>query len=51
MNKYKTYTADDEESNCNACDNLNRGDDFCEGCCGPEHGWAGYRRTEVARYD
>ena len=43
---YLTMDADLEEPNCNRCDHSHRNDDeFCEKC-GPEWGWAGYRRTE-----
>lgn len=44
--RYETYTADEEEPKCNRCDYLGGGFE-CEKLCGPEHGWWGYRRTEV----
>ena len=46
--KYIEYTADDEMPNCGQCDHFF--DDFnCERCCGAEHGWWGYCRTEWIR--
>lgn len=44
---YIEYTADDEMPNCGRCDNV-CGEYFkCEEWCGAEHGWFGYRRTDV----
>ena len=41
--KYIIFTADDEMPDCMACD-------LCDSCngkyCGPEYGWAKYKRTE-----
>ena len=42
------YTADHEEPVCHNCDNAST-DCKCENFCGPEHGWAGYRRTEYLK--
>lgn len=43
--KYIIFTADDEMPDCMACD-------LCDSCngkyCGPEYGWAKYKRTESA---
>ena len=44
MGRRIIFTADDEMPDCLACD-------YCDDCdngkyCGPEYGWAGYRRTE-----
>ena len=44
MGRYIIFTADDEMPDCMECD---RCDDCDNGkYCGPEYGWAGYRRTE-----
>ena len=45
IGRYIVYTADDEMPDCMVCDQC------CDDCdngkhCGPEYGWAGYRRTE-----
>lgn len=42
----ETYTADDEEPKCGRCDYFSDGFDCC-GSCGAEHGWYGYKRTEL----
>ena len=40
------YTVQDEMPNCGVCDHIC--DSFnCVAWCGAEHGWWGYRRTEV----
>ena len=44
----REYTADHEEPVCCNCDNAST-DCKCENFCGPEHGWAGYRRTEYIK--
>ena len=38
------YTADDETPDCLSCDRC----DYCDNgnFCGPEYGWARYKRTE-----
>lgn len=41
-----TYTADDEEPQCNRCDNLDNSDKFCMKNCGGANWWKGYIRTE-----
>lgn len=46
MDEY-IYTADDEIPNCSRCDNASEELWCCEECCGAEHGWNGYRRTEI----
>ena len=42
------FDADDEEPDCGRCD-------YCDTCCGeecgPEYGWAGYRRKELKEDD
>lgn len=44
------YTADDDMPDCGRCDHVC--DDFkCCDWCGSEHGWWGYRRTEVIDID
>jgi hypothetical protein len=44
------YTVDDEMPDCGRCDHVS--DDFkCCDWCGAEHGWWGYRRTEVINID
>ena len=44
IGRYIIFTADDEMPDCMECD---RCDNFDNGkCCGPEYGWARYRRTE-----
>lgn len=45
------YTADDEEPNCGRCDNINAPHTFCNGNCGAEHFWEGYKRTEKEEFD
>lgn len=40
------YTADNEEPKCGRCDYFGGGFDCC-GKCGAEHGWNGYKRTEL----
>lgn len=40
------YTADNEMPVCIHCDNFGTDFDCCK-CCGAEHGWYGYQRTEV----
>ena len=45
MGRYIVYTADDEMPDCLSCDKCD-GDYNCSKFCGPEYGWAGYRRTE-----
>lgn len=46
MLKEVIYTADDEEPNCNRCDHIECGYP-CIHRCGPEHGWYGYKRSEL----
>lgn len=46
----KEYTAEDEMPDCGECDHICDAFD-CRKLCGPKHGWAGYRRTEVIRQD
>ena len=44
--EYKVFTVADEMPDCLTCDHC---DDCDNGkCCGPEYGWARYRRTEWA---
>ena len=43
-----TYTADDEMPDCLNCDNCDSEYD-CSKFCGAEHGWFGYRRTELKK--
>ena len=38
------FDADDEEPDCGRCDHC---DTCCGEECGPEYGWAGYRRKEL----
>lgn len=45
IGRYLVYTADDEMPDCMICDKCD-GDCGCSKFCGPEYGWAGYRRTE-----
>jgi hypothetical protein len=45
IGRYIIYTADDEMPDCMLCDRCD-GDDNCSKFCGPEYGWAGYKRTE-----
>ncbi len=40
--KMAVFTADDEEPECMCCDNIYSS---CCNSCGPEHFWAGYRRS------
>ena len=48
IGRYIVFTADDEMPDCLECDHC----DYCDNgkFCGPEYGWARYKRTEeVAR--
>lgn len=45
IGRYIIYTADDEMPDCLMCDKCD-GNYDCSKFCGPEYGWAGYRRTE-----
>lgn len=45
IGRYIVFTADDEMPDCLMCDKCD-GDYDCSKFCGPEYGWAGYRRTE-----
>lgn len=42
---YNVYTADDEDSKCIRCDNVNN-DTICITRCGEKHRWNGYERRE-----
>lgn len=46
MSELITYTADDEETDCNKCEYVCGGYD-CENLCGAENCWNGYKRIEV----
>lgn len=46
MSELITYTADDEQPDCNRCEYVCGGYD-CENMCGAKHGWNGYERIEV----
>lgn len=39
------YNADDEMPDCGCCDNICASMKVCDHC-GPEYGWANYKRTE-----
>ena len=45
LGRYIIYTADDEMPDCLSCDKCDCNFD-CSKFCGPEYGWAGYRRIE-----
>lgn len=43
--KNKIFTADNEFPDCGQCDHVCDDMEYCNKC-GPEYGWANYRRTE-----
>lgn len=45
MSELNTYTADEEQPDCNRCEHVCEDYD-CDNMCGPEHGWNGYERIE-----
>lgn len=47
--KIISYTADDEEPECNRCCHADSDEAFCMESCGPEHAWFGYRREVVIK--
>ena len=47
MDKVIVYNADMEMPVCIHCDNFGNDYFHCKKCCGPEHGWNGYLRTEI----
>ena len=47
MGKVIVYDADMEMPVCIHCDNFGDEHFNCGKSCGPEHGWYGYRRTEI----
>lgn len=49
MNRY-VFSADDEEPDCMKCDFCLICDSICN-LCGPEYGWAHYRRTLIENDD
>lgn len=40
-----TFTADDEEPDCNRCDNMCESYEFCSKFCGANNWWNAYART------
>ena len=48
MDDFVEYTANDEMPECGMCDHICDDFDCCK-FCGAEHGWWGYRRTEIMR--
>lgn len=46
-----SYTADDEEPECNRCCRVDGDEAFCTESCGPEHAWFGYRREVVIKWE